>query len=286
MSVASRVVNPRHRVDADALRRALDGRVVVITGASHGIGREVARQAAAAGARVLVVARSADALAELAAEIGPQAQAFPCDLTDLAAVEALADDLLAAHGRVDVVVSNAGRSIRRSVAASTDRMHDYTRTIGVNYLGPVQLLLRLLPAMRERGCGHIVNVSTIGVLVPPAPRWGAYVASKVAFDSWLRTMAAETARDGVTATSVYLALVHTRMSAPTGDFDGVPGLEPEQAAGVVCRAIVQRPTAIAPWWARAAGILAMLAPRLTGRYMQRYGRRLPEEAAPSRRVPV
>ena len=144
----------------------------------------------------------------------------------------MAEWALAQEGHVDVIVNNAGKSIRRSVELSYDRFHDFERTIGVNYLGPIRLLLALLPAMRARGAGHIVNVSTIGVLLATGRRAGrAYQASKAAFDVWLRSAAPELRTDGVTATSVYMALVHTRMSAPTPIFRHVPGLSAEQAAG-------------------------------------------------------
>jgi NAD(P)-dependent dehydrogenase (short-subunit alcohol dehydrogenase family) len=268
----ARLVNPRPRVNAHALRRAVAGKVVVVTGASHGIGREVAMLLAAAGARTLLVARSGDVLDELVAELGPRAQAVECDLADPAAAEALPARLLAVHGHVDVVVSNAGKSIRRPIAASYDRIHDFVRLTEVNYLGPVRLLLGLLPGMRERGNGHVVNVSTIGVLVPPAADWSGYVASKTAFDRWLRSAAAEMTSDGVTVSTVYFALVHTRMSAPS-NFDGVPGLTAQQAAGVVARAIVDRGTTIAPWWGRLVGAAAEVARRPTERAMRRLGPR-------------
>ena len=271
-SLRRRLINPRARADPAALRRALEGKVVVVTGASHGIGREVARMVTAAGARTLLVARSADVLGELAAELGPDAHAIDCDLADPVAAERLGPRLLEVHGEVDVLVSNAGKSIRRPISASYDRMHDFVRLTEVNYLGPVRLLLGLLPSMRERGAGHVVNVSTIGALVPPAAGWSAYVASKTAFDRWLRTAAAEMADEGVTASTVYFALVHTRMSAPS-NFDGVPGLSAEQAAAVVSRAIVNPGTTIAPWWARFAGASAELARRPTERAMRRYGSR-------------
>lgn len=271
-SLASRVVNPRRGVDPDALRAAVDGRVVVVTGASFGIGREVARQVAAAGAQTLLVARTEDALAELAAELGPGARTFTCDLSDQDAVAELSGLLLAEHGHVDVVVNNAGRSLRRPVAESYDRMHDFTRLCDLNYLGPVRLLLGLLPAMRERGSGHVVNVSTVGVLLPPAPRWASYVASKAAFDRWLRAVAVEMADDGVTVSSVYLPLVHTRMSAPTSDFEGVPGLSPAGAGSVVARAIAQRPVVIAPWWAQLVAAGGEVSRRGAQRAMHRYGR--------------
>lgn len=272
----SRVVNPHRSVTDEALKCAVDGRIVVVTGASHGIGCATATRLAAAGAEVLMVARSEDRLAQLANRL--DARAFTCDLSNADDVARLPAELLAVHGHVDVVVSNAGKSIRRSIGESYDRMHDFTRTIAVNYLGPVQLLLGLLPAMRERGSGHIVNVSTIGALVPPAPRWAAYSASKSAFDVWLRSVAAETTEDGVTASTVYMALVHTRMSAPSADFDAVPGLSPEQAADLVCHAIVERPVAVAPWWASAAAGLDGAARSASLRCARRYGRRIEDRA--------
>jgi len=272
--VVDRVTHPRARTDAADLRRAVDDKVVVVTGASHGIGRATATTLAGAGAHVLLVARSADVLEDLATELGPRAAAFPCDLADETAVAGLAPRLLDHRGHVDVVVSNAGKSIRRPLAHSYDRLHDVTRTTAINYHGPVALLLGLLPAMRDRGSGHVVNVSTVGVRLPPAPRWAAYVASKGAFDAWLRSAAAEMRGDGVTATSIYFGLVHTRMSAPSTDFTGVPGLSPEGAARIVADAIVRRPAAIAPWWASLAGATAELAPGLAARVMQRYGARL------------
>lgn len=269
----NRLVNPHHSVDDATLRRAVEGRVVVVTGASHGIGRAVATRLCGAGAEVVMVARSAELLDEIAAELGSHAHALVCDLTDEADVARLVTAIGERFGQVDVVVSNAGKSIRRSLADSYERMHDFTRTMGVNYLGPVQLLLGLLPAMRARGSGHIVNVSTMGVLIPPAPEWSAYLSSKAAFDVWLRSAATEIADDGVTVSSIYMGLVHTRMSAP-GDFEGVPGLKPDQAADVVCHAIVEHPRVVAPWWARAAGAFGSVARGPSEGLARRYGRRI------------
>ncbi|WP_431951160.1 SDR family NAD(P)-dependent oxidoreductase [Nocardia lijiangensis] len=248
--VAVKLLYPTSRPSAEDLRAAVSGRNVLVTGASHGIGKASARKLAAAGATVLLVARSADQLERLAAEItgaGGVAHAYPADMTDMAAVERLANELLAAHGHIDVLINNAGKSIRRPIDESYDRFHDFTRTIDVNYLGPVRLLLTLLPAMRSRGSGHIVNMSTWGVLMPPAPRWAAYGASKAAFDVWLRSVAAEIAGDGLTTTSIYMPLVHTRMSAPT-DFSRVPGLTVDEASDLVCHAVTAKPVDIAPWW--------------------------------------
>jgi len=275
--VASRVVNPGGVPSATRLRAAVAGRTVVVTGASHGIGRATAIRLARAGATVLLVARSADVLEELAEQLradGGNAYALPADLSDAEhAVPALARRILNEHGPPDVVVNNAGKSIRRAVAQSFERFHDYTRTNDLNYLGPVRLLLELLPAMRAHGRGHIVNVSTVGVLLPPTPRWSAYQASKAAFDVWLRSAAMELHADGITATSLYMALVHTRMSAPTDDFKLVPGLSADEAAGLVCHAIVNRPSAIAPWWATTAALIDTAARGTSDRLVRLYAKR-------------
>ncbi|MEU1431894.1 SDR family NAD(P)-dependent oxidoreductase [Nocardia sp. NPDC005746] len=249
--LAIRLLYPTFRPAEESLRTAVAGKVVLVTGASHGIGKASARKLAAAGAKVLLVARSRPELERLATEItaaGGVAHVYPTDLTDMDAVGRLGATLLAEHGHIDVVISNAGKSIRRPIAESYDRFHDFTRTIDINYLGPVRLLLTLLPTMRARGRGHIVNVSTWGVLMPPSPRWSAYGASKAAFDVWLRSVAAEIAADGVSTTSVYMPLVHTRMSAPT-DFRRIPALTVEEASDLIAHAVTVKPGEVAPWWA-------------------------------------
>jgi acyl-CoA synthetase (AMP-forming)/AMP-acid ligase II/NAD(P)-dependent dehydrogenase (short-subunit alcohol dehydrogenase family) len=248
-------LNPGGDPTDERLRGSVEGKVVLLTGASYGIGEASALRLGAAGATVLLVARSPERLEEVAERIeegGGTARVHPCDLADPDAVEALGAAVLAENGRVDVLVSNAGKSIRRSIDLSYERFHDFRRTIDVNYLGPVRLVLALLPSMRERGEGHIVNVSTLGIRMPPTPRWSAYLSSKAAFDVWLRSLAPEVRGDGISCTSIYMSLVHTRMSEPTPMFRNMPGLTPEQAAGLVCRAIVERPREIEPWWVRGA----------------------------------
>ncbi len=237
----------------ERLRAAVAGRVVLVTGASSGIGAATARALGEAGATVLLVARRAELLDELGAGIakaGGEAAAYPADLTDGDAVDALVAAVLADHGRVDVVVSNAGKSIRRSQADTTDRFHDIVRTDAVNYLGPVRLVGALLPQMRARGSGHVVNVSTVGVDLPAA-HWAAYTASKAAFETWLRCVSGEVRTDGVAVTSIHFPLVHTPMAAPTYG-PSVPGMTASDAAGVVCRALVTRPRVVTPWWVRLA----------------------------------
>ena len=246
MSLAAKaidkLVNPSHVSHPDRLRDAVSGTTVLVTGASFGIGEATARKLAAAGATVLLAARSEDKLDELVRTInasGGHAVSYPTDLSDEAAATALANRIIDEHGPPDIVVSNAGKSIRRSLHHQYERPHDFHRTIGINYLGPIWLLLGLLPAMRERGTGHIVNVSSVGVRVPPGPRWGAYQASKGAFDMWLRSVAAELHADGIDVTSIYMALIHTRMTAPTESLRNAPGLTPDQAADIIAKAIIR-----------------------------------------------
>jgi NAD(P)-dependent dehydrogenase (short-subunit alcohol dehydrogenase family) len=249
------IANPRGLNQPAKLHAAVAGKVVLVTGASFGLGEASAKQLAAAGAIVLIVARTQDKLDAVAAEIkaaGGIVHAYACDLSDIPQVEALIATVLAEHGHVDVLVNNAGKSIRRSVTLSFDRFKDYERTNAINYLGPVRLVLGLLPSMQARGQGHIVNVSTIGTRVPPGPRWAAYQASKGAFDIWLRSVAIEMESFGVTTSTIYMALIYTRMSAPTPIYRVMPGLMPEEAAHLIERAVVERPLEINPPWLRGS----------------------------------
>jgi NAD(P)-dependent dehydrogenase (short-subunit alcohol dehydrogenase family) len=256
-----RLANPARVSDPDKLRGAVSGKTVLITGASYGIGEATARSLAAAGATVLVVARSEERLCDLAASInagGGRAFAYPADLTDESAVTTLTKQITEQHDALDIVVSNAGKSLRRSLHHQYDRPHDFQRTIDINYMGPVRLLLGLLPAMRENGSGHIVNVSSVGVRVVPGPQWGAYQASKGAFDRWLRSVAPELHADGVDVTSVYFALVRTRMIAPTPILGRLPGLSPDQAADAIAKAVIERPRTNEPPWVLPAELASVL----------------------------
>ncbi|TDD47076.1 SDR family NAD(P)-dependent oxidoreductase [Kribbella antibiotica] len=270
------LTNGRSRIPDDRLATAVRNRVVLVTGSSYGIGEATARRLARAGATVLLVARTADQLSAVADDInaaGGKAFAYPTNLADPAAIEALVRTILDEHGRVDVLVNNAGKSIRRSVADSYQRFHDIERTNAVNYLGPAKLVLELLPSMRAQRSGHIVNVSTAGVRTPPMARWSAYLASKSAFDVWLRCVAQEIRGDGVTTSTVYMGLVHTRMSEPTPMLNKMPGLSPEQAADQVCTAIAQRPNNITPPMVRPADVLGNLFRVPTDRLFEVYFRR-------------
>ena len=207
---------------------AVNGKTVIITGASSGIGKAAAHKIAAAGGIPILVARSEDKLEEAKEEIerdGGTAYAYSCDLSDYDSIDALLEKIFSEHASIDMLVNNAGRSIRRSVAVSYDRFHDYERTIQLNYLGTIKLIIGVLPHMREKKSGHVVNVSSIGVQTNP-PRFSAYVASKAALDAFTRVVSSETIGDNVTFTTIHMPLVRTPMIAPTKIYDSFPTISP------------------------------------------------------------
>jgi NAD(P)-dependent dehydrogenase (short-subunit alcohol dehydrogenase family) len=246
-----------------SLEQAVRGRKVMVTGASSGIGRSAALKIADAGGVVLLVARTADKLEITKEEIeagGGVAHIHPCDISDPDDIDRMADEVLAQHGHVDVLVNNAGRSIRRSIALSYDRFHDFERTMQLNYFGAVKLILRFLPVMRERRSGQIVNISSIGVQTN-TPRFSAYVASKAALDGFSRCIASEIIDDGVHITTIYMPLVRTPMINPTRMYDRFPTLTPDRAADMICEAIIHRPKRIATPLGTLGQILYAINPK-------------------------
>jgi NAD(P)-dependent dehydrogenase (short-subunit alcohol dehydrogenase family) len=242
---------------------AVNGKTVIITGASSGIGLAAAHKIAAAGGIPLLVARSEDKLLEAKAEIernGGTAYAYTADLSDYDSIDALAEKVFAEHASIDILVNNAGRSIRRSVEASYDRFHDYERTVKLNYLGTIKLILGVLPHMREKKAGHIVNVSSIGVQTNP-PRFSAYVASKAALDAFTRVVSSETIGDNVTFTTIHMPLVRTPMIAPTKIYDSFPTISPDEAADLICEAIRAKPKQINTRLGTFGEVLYALAPK-------------------------
>ncbi|HEX3734882.1 MAG TPA: SDR family NAD(P)-dependent oxidoreductase, partial [Solirubrobacterales bacterium] len=225
--------------------------------------RATAIKVADAGATVLLVARSIDKLEETKDEIiaaGGVAHIHRCDLADVDDVARMADEVLTYHGHVDILVNNAGRSIRRSVALSYDRFHDYERTIQLNYLGALRLILALLPTMRARKSGHIINISSIGTQTNP-PRFSAYVASKAALDAFSRVIASEVKDDKVHITTINMPLVRTPMIAPTRMYDMFPAITPEEAAEMIAKAMVNRPKKVATKLGNFGELLYAVAPK-------------------------
>ncbi|OLZ54122.1 SDR family oxidoreductase [Amycolatopsis keratiniphila] len=262
-------------------RGELDGRRVIITGASSGIGRATAIKVAAAGGVPLLVARRQQELEEVRDEIiaaGGTASVYPADLTDEESVHKAVDAMLAEHGRIDMLVNNAGRSIRRSIKLSYDRFHDYERAMAINYFGAVRLILAVLPHMSERKFGHIVNVSSIGVQ-GIAPRFSAYAASKAALDYFSRIAATETHGDGITFTTIHMPLVRTPMIRPTKIYDAFPTKSPDQAADMVMKALRERPKHIGTPAGQAIGLAYTLTPGLTDAVAYQGFRVFPDSAA-------
>lgn len=253
-------------------RIPLQGKRVLITGASSGIGEASARAFADHGAEVIVVARRADLLDEVAAGIaerGGTATALPCDLADLDSVDELSETVVQRFGGVDILVNNAGRSIRRPLADSLDRWHDVERTMGLNYYSPLRLIRGLAPGMIERGDGHIINVATWGVLSEASPLFSVYNASKAALSAVSRVIETEWSRYGVHSTTLYYPLVATPMIAPTKEYDGMPALSPEEAAGWMIDAARHRPVRIAPRFGVTARAIDVLAPGVLNNLLKR-----------------
>jgi len=265
-----------------SLKGAVKGRVVVVTGGSSGIGEAAALRIAEAGGKVVVVARDEEKLAEVrrkAAEQGWFVKTYSCDITDLEANDRLAKDILKEFGHVDVLINNAGRSIRRSLALSYDRFHDFERTMQLNYFACVRLTMNLLPSMTARKSGHVINVSSIGVLTN-APRFSAYVASKAALESFARCAASEFHDENVHFTIINMPLVRTPMIAPTRLYDEMPTIiSPEEAADMIADAIIRKPQRIATRLGVMAEIMHLVMPKLSEVVMNSAYRMFPDSAA-------
>ena len=234
----------RHRLSADrALRQRVNGKVILITGASSGIGAGSAEKLAAAGATVLLTARSVEKLEDMAERIreaGGDAYAYRSDIADLDDCDRLCAMIIKEHGGVDILINNAGRSIRRSIIYSLDRFHDYQRVMQLNYFGAIRMAMNLIPQMVNRGEGHIINVSTVGVQ-NGVPRFSAYLGSKCALEGWTMAAQNELLHTGVNFTLMNYPLVRTPMIAPTRVYRYVPAMSPQKAVDWMCEAIIRRP---------------------------------------------
>jgi NAD(P)-dependent dehydrogenase (short-subunit alcohol dehydrogenase family) len=266
-------ISPQLLVNRRAIKPIdLDGKRILLTGASSGIGEAAAEQLARHGATVVVVARRQarlDALADRITTAGGTAISIPCDVSDMDAVDVLVADVEKRLGGVDILINNAGRSIRRPLAESLERWHDVERTMVLNYYAPLRLIRGLAPGMLERGDGHIINVSTWGVLSEAAPLFSVYNASKAALSAASRIAETEWGGRGVHSTLLYYPLVATPMIAPTKVYNGMPALTSEEAAEWMITAARTRPVRIAPRMAIAARALDTIGPRWVNTLMQR-----------------
>ncbi|NOV01493.1 SDR family NAD(P)-dependent oxidoreductase [Paenibacillus planticolens] len=228
----------------------LKGKTILITGASSGIGEQLAYLLSEIKVHMILVARREDKLLAMKREIetkSAQVSVFPADLRNQKEMEELLTFLHQLPEGLDIVISNAGHSIKRSINQSLDRYHDFTRTMAINYFAPVQLLLSTIPLL-EKKQGHIINVSTINALLLPLPYWAAYQASKAASDSWFRSAAPELNMMGISATSIYLPLVRTPMILPTDAYQKLPAMSPQHVAKIICNSICTKRKTYKPWW--------------------------------------
>ncbi len=265
--------------------RSLSGKVkkkvVVVTGGSSGIGKAAALKIAAAGAKLVICARGTEELEATKKEIeaaGGICHTYQVDLADLASCDQFVADVIAEHGHVDILINNAGRSIRRAISSSFDRFHDFERTMQLNYFGALRLIMGFLPTMAERHRGHVINISSIGVLTN-SPRFSAYVASKAALDAFSRCAQAEYSDNGVNFTTINMPLVKTPMIAPTKMYESVPTLSPDEAADIIIEAIIERPVRIATRLGTFAQIFYALAPRAYEIVMNTAFRLFPDSSA-------
>ncbi|MDG4594249.1 MAG: SDR family oxidoreductase [Candidatus Contendobacter sp.] len=275
-----RHLDPELFVDR-SLTGAVKDKVVLITGASSGIGKAAALKIAEAGAKTILVARTEEKLLETQREIearGGAAFIHTADVADIASCDALIQQVLADHGGVDILINNAGRSIRRAIENSLDRFHDYERTMQLNYFGALRLIMGCIPSMLKKKRGHVINISSIGVL-SNAPRFSAYVASKAALDAFSRCAVAEFSDSGIDFTTINMPLVRTEMIAPTKIYQHVPTLSPEEAADMIVQAIIYKPERIATRVGIFAQVLHAVAPKLYAVIMNTAFRLFPESSA-------
>ncbi|MEX1669043.1 SDR family oxidoreductase [Zhongshania guokunii] len=265
-----------------SLRGNVKDKVIVITGASSGIGKAASLKLATAGAKVILVARSLEKLEETQKEIaekGGTSFAYSCDVSDLSSCDQLVATLIENHGQVDVLVNNAGRSIRRSLELTFDRFHDFERTMQLNYFGAIRLIMGLAPSMLERRAGHVINISSIAVIVGTSPRFSAYAASKSALDAFSRSAAAEFSDRNIAFTTINMPLVRTPMIGPTSIYNSVPTLSPEEAADMICDAIIRRPKRIATGLGITAQVLNAIMPKAVEITMNTVFRTFPDSSA-------
>jgi NAD(P)-dependent dehydrogenase (short-subunit alcohol dehydrogenase family) len=264
-----------------SLRARVADKVVLVTGGSTGIGKASALKIAEAGAKTIIVARDRaklDAVRDEAAQRGLTLIVYDADIADPEKCESLIRQVIQEHGGVDILVNNAGRSIRRGIENSYDRFHDFERLMQLNYFGSLRLTLGFLPIMAQRRSGHVINVSSIGVLTN-APRFSAYVASKAALEAWARCAASEFLDRGVHFTTVNMPLVRTEMVSPTKMYEKIPMLSPDEAADIIVDAIIRQPVRIATRLGIFGQVVNAVAPRIGQIIMNTSFRMFPDSAA-------
>lgn len=269
------ILFPSRKVNSEKLANAIKGKTILITGASFGIGEALAYRLAIKGVTLVLVARTETKLNEIKTILenkGATVYAYPIDLQDLDAIDDMLQFIHNLPSSIDIFVSNAGKSIHRSINNSLERFHDYTRTMSLNYYAPVKISLSLIPQLKENK-GQLINISTINSLLAPVPHWSAYLASKTAFDRWLRSAAPELRAEGVCVTSIYPSLVRTRMIEPTQSYKNMPAVKPQEMADIICRSIIKRNRKHAPWWTGVTQLSSVIFAYPWERFMDYYAKK-------------
>lgn len=260
MKILEKILYPAPSLNNDRLNQAINGKTILITGASYGIGEQTAYMLARNNMNLILVARTESKLLEVKQDLekqGANVYIFVANLYKEEEVRQLIDNIKRLPHQIDIFISNAGKSICRPLMQSLNRFHDFTRTMSINYYTPVELILALIPDLKSQK-GQIINISAINVLLPPTPYWAAYQASKAAFDNWVKCSKPEFNVNNIAITSVYLPLVRTRMIEPNESYRNVPTMIPETAAKIICRAIIKRNRKYTPWWLVAPRAFSLL----------------------------
>lgn len=270
-------------VNRQKLKQHLEGKTILITGASSGIGEQLAYMLSEYSVHLILVARREEKLRAMIREMETKAariHIFSVDLRSEEQTEGLLTDLHKLQGGVDMVIHNAGHSIRRSIYDSLDRYHDFSRTMAINYFAPVQMLMSLIPLLKKKQ-GHIINISTVNVLMAPLPHWAAYQASKAAFDTWFRSVSPELNKDGIMTTSLYLPLVRTPMILPTVAYRNAPAMTPQHVAKIIGKMMYTKRKVWKPWWIIFAQIASVLFrpvwDRLIPKWLKKEGKTIDDD---------
>lgn len=271
IAIGGALAYPSISLTPDITREHFSGKWVLVTGASHGIGRALTEKIINAGANVFLIARSEADLRLLCAkakQMGSSADYCAIDLRDREKLEQLCQKLRETLPRLDYFFCNAGKSIHRKINDAQDRLHDYDRTMDLNYRSLVALSLAILPALKASK-GSIIYSSSVSTLYPMAPGWSAYHASKSAANTWCETADSEFAPLGVRVQIAYLPLVHTAMSDVNEQYKHLPAYTPTDAANILLKLAIRKIRTYKPWWAKfSAPIVYLFAPIIHLYYKQ------------------
>ena len=271
IAIGGALAYPSISLTPNITREHFSGKWILVTGASHGIGRALTEKLISAGANIFLIARSEADLRLLCAkakQMGSSADYCAIDLRDREKLEQLCQKLRETLPRLDYFFCNAGKSIHRKINEAQDRLHDYDRTMDLNYRSLVALSLAILPILKARK-GRIIYSSSVSTLYPIAPGWSAYHASKSAANAWCETADSEFAPLGVHVQIAYLPLVHTAMSDVNEQYKHLPAYSPSDAANILLKLAIRKAKTYKPWWAQFSAPIAYLFAPIIHLYYKR-----------------